>query len=46
MTEGEITAREAGDVAAAMLDDGSTGGWPYITRDGPLVRMHAEEKRR
>ena len=44
VTEGEITAREAGDVAAAMLNDGSTGGWPYISRDGPLVRMHARVK--
>ena len=39
VTEGEITAREAGDVAAAMLRDGTTGGWPHITRDGALVRM-------
>jgi NAD(P)-dependent dehydrogenase (short-subunit alcohol dehydrogenase family) len=38
---GEITAREAGDVAAAMLRDGRTGTWPHITRDGPIVRMHA-----
>ncbi len=44
ITEGEITAREAGDVAAAMLHDGTTGDWPHITRDGPLVRMHAKGK--
>ena len=46
VTEGEITAREAGDVAAAMLRDGTTGSWPHITRDGPLVRMHAKRKPR
>ena len=46
VTEGEITAREAGDVAAAMLGDGSTGGWPSIARDGPLVRMYAKARPR
>jgi NAD(P)-dependent dehydrogenase (short-subunit alcohol dehydrogenase family) len=45
MTEGEITAREAGDVAAAILADGSTGSWPHITRDGPFVRMHRRPPR-
>ena len=44
VTEGEITALEAGGVAAAMLCDGTTGCWPRITRDGPLVRMHAKAK--
>lgn len=44
VSEGEITAREAGDVAAAMLHDGTTGSWPHLTRAGPIVRMHAKGK--
>jgi 3-oxoacyl-[acyl-carrier protein] reductase len=41
-TPGEITAREVGEVAANMLHDGTTGSWPNVQRDGPLVTIRAK----
>ena len=38
-TEREITAREVGDVVAALLRDGTTGTWPAVARDGMRIVM-------